>query len=135
MAKDANSEAAQAARNSGPGERLESWGEIAAYLNCEVRTAQRWEREGRLPVHRLLLQKQGRVYAYKSELDDWRRKRDPRLESNRGSEPIEDNAGKPATLARAVAQGSAGAGCWPWDYWWRRSSAHTSPGSTIIRLA
>jgi hypothetical protein len=69
MAKDTpNSEAAQVTRNSGPGERLESWGEIAAYLNCEVRTAQRWEREGRLPVHRLLLQKQGRAYAYKSEL-------------------------------------------------------------------
>jgi len=80
-------------RGEGPqasqaGERLESWGEIAAYLNCEVRTAQRWEREGGLPVHRLLLQKQGRVYAYKSELDDWRRKRDPRLESNPDTEPV-----------------------------------------------
>ncbi|HME00407.1 MAG TPA: tetratricopeptide repeat protein [Terriglobia bacterium] len=105
MAKDANSEAAQAARNSGPGERLESWGEIAAYLNCEVRTAQRWEREGRLPVHRLLLQKQGRVYAYKSELDDWRRKRDPRLESNRGSEPIEDNAGQTGDISQSSRAG------------------------------
>ncbi|MGO9273887.1 MAG: tetratricopeptide repeat protein [Terriglobia bacterium] len=87
MPKDTpNSEAAPTTRNSGLEERLESWGEIAAYLNCEVRTAQRWEREGRLPVHRLLLQKQGRVYAYKSELDDWRRKRDPRLEPDSDAE-------------------------------------------------
>jgi hypothetical protein len=35
------------------GKRLESWKEIAAYLNREVRTAMRWEKERGLPVHRI----------------------------------------------------------------------------------
>ena len=33
-----------------PRHRLESWKEIAAYLGRDVRTAQRWERLGGLPV-------------------------------------------------------------------------------------
>jgi DNA-binding transcriptional regulator YiaG len=33
--------------------RLDSWKEIAAYLKRGARTVQRWEREERLPVHRL----------------------------------------------------------------------------------
>jgi hypothetical protein len=28
------------------GERLESWKEIASYLNRDVRTVERWERQG-----------------------------------------------------------------------------------------
>lgn len=33
--------------------RLDSWKEIAAYLNREVRIAMRWEKERGLPVHRI----------------------------------------------------------------------------------
>jgi len=90
MAKQiANVAAAGATKSPDAGERLDSWGEIALYLNCEIRTAQRWEEEG-LPVHRLQVQKQGRVYAYKSELDEWRRKRDPRWESEpKVHDPVE----------------------------------------------
>ncbi len=53
--------------------RLDSWKEIAAYLSRGTRTVQRWEREHRLPVHRLRLTR-GRgasVHAYKAELDTW----------------------------------------------------------------
>jgi tetratricopeptide (TPR) repeat protein len=46
---------------------LESWKEIAAYLGRSVRTVQLWEKEERLPVHRL----QGGVLAYPEELDQW----------------------------------------------------------------
>src|SRR4051794_38366912 len=53
----------------GPEERLDSWKEIAAYLKRGVRTVQRWERSGGLPVHRLA--GQGSVFAYKPELDAW----------------------------------------------------------------
>ena len=35
-------------------DRLDSWKEIAAYLNRSVRTVTRWEREESLPVHRHL---------------------------------------------------------------------------------
>src|SRR5579863_429759 len=55
----------------GPEERLDSWKEIAAYLKRGVRTVQRWERFNGLPVHRLELDRQGSVFAYKPELDAW----------------------------------------------------------------
>ena len=54
-----------------PAERLGSWKEIAAYLNREVRTAQRWERERGLPVHRVPGAKRGGVWASRAELDAW----------------------------------------------------------------
>ena len=34
-------------------ERLDSWKEIARYLNRSERTVQRWERESGLPVRRV----------------------------------------------------------------------------------
>ncbi len=55
----------------GAPERLESWKEIAAYLNRDARTVQRWERTRGLPVHRLPGGKLPRIYALRSELDAW----------------------------------------------------------------
>src|SRR6266852_2188446 len=55
----------------GPEDRLDSWKEIAAYLKRGVRTVQRWEQYSGLPVHRLELDRQGSVFAYKAELDAW----------------------------------------------------------------
>jgi TolB-like protein len=60
--------------------RLDSWKEIAAYLRREVRTVQRWEKSANLPVHRLQIEKQSAIYAYKSELDAWYADRRPHLE-------------------------------------------------------
>lgn len=60
-------------------QRIESWGEIAAYLRREIRTVQRWERNLGLPVHRLTVGKTSSVYAFRSELDRWYREREPRL--------------------------------------------------------
>ena len=54
-----------------PADRLDSWKEIATYLNRGVRTVQRWEREKGLPVRRLPGGDQARVHALKSELDQW----------------------------------------------------------------
>jgi TolB-like protein/Tfp pilus assembly protein PilF len=56
-------------------DQLDSWKEIAAYLNREVRTVQRWEKLEDLPVYRLKHDTLGSVYAHKSELDAWRRQR------------------------------------------------------------
>jgi hypothetical protein len=55
-----------------PTDRLESWKEIAAYLNRGVRTVRRWETDEGLPVHRHVHRALGSVYAYKSEIDAWR---------------------------------------------------------------
>ncbi len=68
-----------------PRERLESWKEIATYLNRGERTVQRWEREQGLPVHRLAHNKHSSVYAYAAELDAWRESR--RLDENGEPEP------------------------------------------------
>ena len=51
---------------------LECWKEISAYLNRDIRTIQRWERERGLPVRRVLGGEKPRVYALKPELDAWR---------------------------------------------------------------
>lgn len=69
--------------------RLESWGEIAAYLRREIRTVQRWERYQGLPIRRLQIGKLGSVYAYRSELDKWFRERQPAAETG-GEEPEQD---------------------------------------------
>ncbi len=53
-----------------PGERLDSWKEIAAYLKRDERTVRRWEKEG-LPVRRKVHKKQASVYAYREEIDAW----------------------------------------------------------------
>ncbi|MEM1246461.1 MAG: hypothetical protein AAGK22_08815 [Acidobacteriota bacterium] len=56
-------------------DRLESWKEIASYLGRSVRTARRWEAEEGLPVHRHQHRAAGSVFAFVSEIDDWRASR------------------------------------------------------------
>jgi hypothetical protein len=55
--------------------RLDSWKEIAAYLNRDITTVQRWEKREGMPVHRHLHDKRGSVYALPAELDAWVRSR------------------------------------------------------------
>jgi Tol biopolymer transport system component len=55
-------------------DRLDSWKEIAAYLGKSVRTVRRWEQAEGMPVHRHLHDKQGSVYAHRSELEAWRKR-------------------------------------------------------------
>jgi hypothetical protein len=45
-------------------DRLESWKEIAAYLQRDIRTVQRWERLNGLPVYR----RQGRRLVASSRI-------------------------------------------------------------------
>lgn len=52
-------------------ERLDSWKEIAAFLQRDVRTVQRWEKTAGLPVHRHAASRLRTAYAYRSELDTW----------------------------------------------------------------
>lgn len=60
--------------------RLDSWKEIALYLQRDVTTVQRWEKQEGMPVHRHLHHKRGSVYALSSELDAWRQSRKLRFE-------------------------------------------------------
>jgi TolB-like protein/Flp pilus assembly protein TadD len=86
--------------------RLESWGEIAAYLRREIRTVQRWEKNLGVPIHRLQVGKISSVYAYPSELDKWYQGREPQdvkeddfteepvVEPNSASSPPADSSTK-----------------------------------------
>jgi Tol biopolymer transport system component len=56
-------------------DRLDSWKEIAAYLDRDVTTVQRWEKREGMPVHRHLHERMGSVYASRAELDEWARSR------------------------------------------------------------
>lgn len=56
-----------------PRPRLDSWKEIARYLGRDIRTVTRWERERRLPVHRIPGGGKGGAWAYPDELDAWLR--------------------------------------------------------------
>jgi Tol biopolymer transport system component len=51
--------------------RLDTWKQIAEYLNKDVRTVVRWEKDRNLPVHRIPGQKRSSVYAWPSEIDSW----------------------------------------------------------------
>lgn len=50
---------------------LNSWKEIAAFLDRGVRTVQRWERDLHLPVHRIGRGARSPVYAVVRELKFW----------------------------------------------------------------
>ena len=73
---------------------LDSWKEIARYLNRSVRTVQSWETQEGLPVRRHQHLKAGTVYAHRSEIDAW----------------LEGRA--------AMADGDATSDAWPWRRRW-----------------
>src|SRR5215471_3024101 len=58
-----------------PQRTLESWKQIAAYLDRSERTVRRWEANEGLPVHRREHEKQDTVFAYKHEIATWSRLR------------------------------------------------------------
>lgn len=55
---------------------LQSWKDISRYLERDIRTCHRWEREFGLPVHRINEKSlRSKVFAYKSEIDQWLKER------------------------------------------------------------
>jgi TolB-like protein len=74
-------------------ELLGSWKEIADYLGKEIHTCWRWEKELGLPVHRIDSQSsRSRVFAYRSEIDQWLRERANGHESQPASRRIRPRA-------------------------------------------
>jgi len=51
--------------------RFDSWKEIAAYLNRDLRTVRRWEKERALPVRRVPGGRHRAIYAFRREIDAW----------------------------------------------------------------
>lgn len=85
-----------------PGEHLDSWKEIAAYLNRDVTTVQRWEKREGMPVHRHVHDKRGSVYAIASELDQWQESRRKAPEPDPALDP--PSAEVPATTSERPAK-------------------------------
>ena len=81
-----------------PEDRLDSWKEIAAYLNRDVTTVQRWEKREGMPVHRHLHDRMGSVYASRAELDAWTRSRNVKtvLENGNNVSPTTPVTGQPS---------------------------------------
>lgn len=70
----------QSVPEKGSSRQLDSWKEIASYLERDVTTAQRWEKRENMPVHRHVHARAGSVYAFPPELDAWLQGRRPGLE-------------------------------------------------------
>ena len=80
-------------------DRLDSWKDIAAYLNRDVTTVQRWEKREGMPVHRHLHDRMGSVYASRAELDAWTRSRNPSaVENGNGAASLNPAAQPPRTV-------------------------------------
>jgi len=63
-------------------DRLDSWKEIAVFLNRGVRTVQRWEATEGLPVRRHQHRKLGSVFALKAEVSAWWKSRSADLDQD-----------------------------------------------------
>jgi Tol biopolymer transport system component len=83
------------------GGRLDSWKKIAAHFKRDVKTVQRWENREGMPVHRHVHEKQGSVYAFRSELDAW-------WEGRRGKLPDITNDEPEVNPSTPVAQSPSG---------------------------
>lgn len=69
--------------------RLNGWKEIAAHIGKGARTAQRWEKEYGLPVHRLGREGGEIVFAFRDEIDRWsRRTAGDRLRESDAAAPL-----------------------------------------------
>ncbi len=78
---------------------LESWKDIADYLQRDVRTVQRWEKTAGLPIHRVQESKSGSVFAYRSEIENWRHKRSVNIARDRLPViPTEDKSTDPKAM-------------------------------------
>src|ERR1700688_927153 len=124
-----------------PGDRLDSWKEIAAYLNRDVTTVQRWEKREGMPVHRHLHDRIGSVHASRADLDAWA------LSRNLPATPATPEPEIPATILPATKPNprttwivlyvtlalivAALAGAWQW----RRVNARPQPAAAPLMFA
>lgn len=105
--------------------RLSTWGEIATFFECDVRTAQRWVKTRGLPVRKLPGGQRNSVFAYEDELRAWLNQAPPEQPdevtgSGETAEPAEATpaqsialspvaSGKPGLISRRTLIGVAAA--------------------------
>src|SRR6185437_8251927 len=123
-----------------PEDRLDSWKEIAAYLDRDVTTVQRWEKREGMPIQRHVHDRMGSVYAFRADLDAWARSRNLRAaqedeNSTSSHSPAQSSRSAMWTsrakwrlvlpLTAAVAVLAIGASLWfqRTEYFWRNPIA------------
>jgi TolB-like protein/Flp pilus assembly protein TadD len=113
------------------GPRLDSWKEIAAHFQRDVRTVRRWEATEGLPIHRHQHHARGSVYAFKSDLDAWwsgGRQRQPPPAA-----PVRPNVRRPLWIAiPAVLILGAGALYVGWRTGTRPNSSSAGPVRIVV---
>lgn len=87
---------------------LNGWKEIGSYLGRVVRTAQRWEVQLGMPVHRPATRKRSAVVAFRHELDTWLVANRSRLDSyetydTSGSTATYETSGSTTSYETAVS--------------------------------
>ena len=85
-----------------PQKTLESWKQIAAYLDRSERTVRRWEASEGLPVHRREHEKQDTVFAYRHEIETWSRLHTKCPGTISSDEPESLSPAKPTTNAYLI---------------------------------
>jgi len=89
--------------NTARPDTLHGWKEIATYLGRSPRAVQRYERELGLPIHRLRTADGQTVYAFREEIDDWRRKIDAMPARDDTDRPVATRPdGEPAATAQTA---------------------------------
>ncbi len=83
---------------------LNGWKEISSYLDRGVRTAQRWELQFEMPVHRPASKLRTAVVAFTDELDQWLVRNRSRLDLERPTEDDLDPARVRQYLYRLQAE-------------------------------
>jgi TolB-like protein len=105
--------------------RLNSWKEIADFLDRDVRSVQRWEHERGLPIRRIPGQKGGAVFAYTGELETWLRS-GKAAESANAAVASDAESGRTGTSSQQVDDAETG------DAKTELSHAGTSVGKLAI---
>ena len=81
---------------------LNSWKEIAEFLDRGVRTVQRWERDLRMPVHRIGTGKRSPVYATIPELKFWLATADVERVQQPQTPKLRTNSNRPIEQSRRL---------------------------------
>ena len=116
-------------------DRLDSWKDIAAYLKRDVTTVQRWEKKEGLPVHRLVHDSLGSVYAYRREVDAWRTRHESRGVRPENPRTARDDsiADTPRLRPRVMLAGTTAVVLIGFAVWWWTDGVRLGP-STAPRL-
>jgi hypothetical protein len=91
---------------------LNGWKEISSHLRVTVRTAQLWEKQRGLPIHRYPGDGKPRVYAYPEELEAWLEDSPSDLEET--PVPVAKRAAWPRLAWIAIAIVALGSAAWIW---------------------